>query len=242
MIHTILDIAVVAVAAILSITLHGAAHGYAALALGDDTARAAGRLSLNPLAHIDRFGTIILPGFLLISQLLTIGHVGFMFGWAKPVPVSAWKFRDPRRGMMVVAAAGPAMNFVLAWLGALALHAVPFLSGLPMFVAAEFLIAFIIYNMVLGIFNLIPIPPLDGGRIIVGLLPLPLARAWARLERAGLLIILLLLFLVPALARQAGYDFSPVQALLGAVLQPVLGLLLMLAGHPAMGRDLLGNV
>ena len=101
--------------AILAITLHEAAHGYAALALGDDTARQAGRLSLNPLRHVDRVGTILLPGFLLIFQLLTIHRVVFMFGWAKPVPVSAWKFRDPRRGMALVAVAGPAMNFFLAW-------------------------------------------------------------------------------------------------------------------------------
>ncbi len=106
--------------AILAITLHEAAHGYAALALGDDTARQAGRLSLNPLRHVDRVGTILLPGFLLIFQLLTIHRVLFMFGWAKPVPVSAWKFRDPRRGMAIVAVAGPAMNFFLAWVGAAA--------------------------------------------------------------------------------------------------------------------------
>ena len=106
-------------AAILAITLHEAAHGYAAWALGDDTAKLAGRLSLNPLRHIDRVGTIILPGILLIGQLITIGRVAFMFGWAKPVPVASWRFRDPRRGMMLVAAAGPAMNFFLAWLGAL---------------------------------------------------------------------------------------------------------------------------
>ena len=111
------------IAAILAITLHEAAHGYAALALGDDTARLAGRLSLNPLRHVDRVGTILLPGFLLVFQLLTIGRVLFMFGWAKPVPVSAWKFRDPRRGMAAVAVAGPAMNFFLAWIGALLLLA-----------------------------------------------------------------------------------------------------------------------
>ena len=112
----IIQLALAVIPAILAITLHEAAHGYAALALGDDTARQAGRLSLNPLRHVDRVGTILLPGFLLISQLLTIGHVAFMFGWAKPVPVAAWRFRNPRRGMALVAAAGPAMNFFLAWL------------------------------------------------------------------------------------------------------------------------------
>src|SRR5580658_10052199 len=103
---------------VFAITLHETAHGYAALALGDTTARDQGRLSLNPLKHIDRMGTIILPGILLITQLLTIHRVLFMFGWAKPVPVSAWKFGNPRRGMAVVALAGPAMNFFLAWLTA----------------------------------------------------------------------------------------------------------------------------
>ena len=116
-----IQLALAVIPAILAITLHEAAHGYAALALGDDTARRAGRLSLNPLRHVDRVGTILLPGFLLLFQLLTIHRVVFMFGWAKPVPVSAWKFRDPRRGMAVVAVAGPAMNFFLAWVGALLL-------------------------------------------------------------------------------------------------------------------------
>ena len=138
----------------------------------------AGRLSLNPLVHIDRVGTILLPGFLLVSQLLTIGHVGFMFGWAKPVPVAAWRFHDPRRGMMLVAAAGPAMNFVLAWLGGLAWHLLDRAPDGAQHFAADFLGAFIIYNLVLGLFNLLPIPPLDGGRIAVGLLPLPAARIW----------------------------------------------------------------
>ena len=103
----VVQLALAVIPAILAITLHEAAHGYAALALGDDTARRAGRLSLNPLRHVDRVGTILLPGFLLLFQLLTIHRVVFMFGWAKPVPVSAWKFRDPRRGMAVVAVAGP---------------------------------------------------------------------------------------------------------------------------------------
>ncbi len=142
--------------------------------------------------------------------------------------------------MMVVAAAGPAMNFLLAWIGAVLLYLVPFLGG-GAAAALRFLFYFMLVNIVLGVFNLIPLPPLDGGRIAVGLLPLPLARAWARLERAGLLIVLLLVFLVPALARQAGYHFDPVRALLGGVADPAFRLVLMLAGHPAAGALLLGN-
>ena len=118
--HFLVNLALAVVPVVLAITLHEAAHGYAALALGDTTARDAGRLSLNPIRHIDRVGTIILPGFLLISQLLVPPHkIFFMFGWAKPVPIGAWKFRNPRRGMALVASAGPLMNFFLAWLAAL---------------------------------------------------------------------------------------------------------------------------
>src|ERR1700728_2763427 len=162
----ILEIILGAGAAILAITLHEAAHGYAALALGDDTARLAGRLSLNPLRHVDRVGTILLPGFLLIFQLLTFHRVLFMFGWAKPVPVSAWKFRDPRRGMAVVACAGPAMNFLLAYIGALLmpLPSGPMTAGIDSLdlaevalaqhpIVAPFLFYFILTNLVLGLFN-----------------------------------------------------------------------------------------
>ncbi len=198
------------VPSVIAITLHEAAHGYAALAMGDDTARQAGRLSLNPLAHVDRVGTILLPGFLLISQLLTIGRVAFVFGWAKPVPVAAWRFRNPRQGMMVVAAAGPAMNFLLGWLGALGLYAVPFLGAQGQEFLATLLFHFMLANLALGLFNLLPIPPLDGGRIAVGLLPEAAARVWARLERAGLLIVILLVWLLPAASRQFGGTFNPV--------------------------------
>src|SRR3954467_9059861 len=106
-------------AAVIAITLHEAAHGYAALALGDDTAKRMGRLSLNPLRHVDQVGTILLPGFLLVMQLLTVGRVEFMFGWAKPVPVNVLGMRNPLRAIMIVAAAGPAMNFLLAWIAGL---------------------------------------------------------------------------------------------------------------------------
>jgi Zn-dependent protease len=209
----VLQVALAVIPAILAITLHEAAHGYAALALGDDTARLAGRLSLNPLRHVDRVGTIILPGFLLIFQLLTVGRVLFMFGWAKPVPVSAWKFKDPRRGMAVVAVAGPAMNFFLAWLGALLMPRPDAIVGggldyLDASIAEHpivglFLFYFILTNLVLGLFNLLPIPPLDGGRIVVGLLPLEMARAWARLERFGIVLVILVVFLLPRLSGHA---------------------------------------
>ena len=167
--NLIFQLALAVIPAILAITLHEAAHGYAALALGDDTAKKAGRIPLNPLVHIDRFGTIVLPGLLLITQLLTIGRVAFMFGWAKPVPVAAWKFRHPRQGMMVVAAAGPAMNFALAWIGAVLLpRPRVFYSGALGYLDAAmfndpvigkmFLFYFILSNLVLGLFNPIPYP------------------------------------------------------------------------------------
>ena len=245
MIDLILQLALAVIPVVLAITLHEAAHGYAALALGDDTARLAGRLSLNPLRHVDRVGTILLPGFLLIFQLLTFHRVLFMFGWAKPVPVSAGKFRNPRRGMAVVAAAGPAMNFFLAFLGALLmpLPSGPMPQGLdPLDVAlsahpivAPFLFYFMLSNLVLGLFNLLPIPPLDGGRIAVGLLPLSLARRWARLERAGILLVVLMVFLLPPLLREFGVDFDPFRDTLDAVIPWAFRLLFHITGHDVGG-------
>ena len=232
--HLVTEFLLAAIPAILAITLHEAAHGYAALALGDDTAREAGRLSLNPLRHIDRVGTIILPGFLLVSQLLTLGHVAFMFGWAKPVPVAAWRFKNPRRGMALVASAGPLMNFFLAWLGALALYLVPDTSGITggmPGMANEFVSLFILYNLVLGLFNLLPIPPLDGGRIAVGLLPESAARGWAKLERAGILIVLFVVFLLPLAAQNLGYRFDPAHDVLYRALDWSMRLVMRLAGH-----------
>ncbi len=231
----LLDLALAVIPIILAITLHEAAHGYAALALGDTTARDAGRLSLNPIKHIDRFGTIILPGFLLISQLLMPPHkIYFMFGWAKPVPVGAWRFKNPRRGMAIVATAGPLMNFFLAWLAALVMPMADDPSAIQAIVQ-QFLLYFMLSNLVLGLFNLLPIPPLDGGRIAVGLLPLNLANAWARLERAGILVVLLVVFILP---RLIGVD--PVGEALGTVLPWAFRTLFWLAGHNVDGFD--GNV
>lgn len=227
----ILAIALGVAAAVLAITLHEAAHGFAAWALGDDTAKNQGRLSLNPLRHVDRVGTIILPGVLLIGQLVALGHIGFMFGWAKPVPVSAWRFRHPRQGMALVAAAGPLMNFVLAWIGALGGWLLPYVSPQMIGPAADFIQDFILANIVLGLFNLLPVPPLDGGRILVGILPLPLAAAWARMERAGIAIVLLVIFLLPAAAREAGYHFDPIGEILNRLVPWAMRLVFNLAGQ-----------
>ena len=220
MIETVISIAIAVAAAILAITLHEAAHGYAAWALGDDTAKRAGRLSLNPLAHIDKFGTIILPGFLLISQLITLGRVAVMFGWAKPVPVSAWKFANPRRGMMIVAAAGPAMNFFLAWLAGLSVHAIEYMPDHSAQIAFEFIDNFILMNLVLALFNLLPIPP-----------PAAAAKRWAGLERYGIVIVLLLMFIVPEMSRDFGHRIDPVRDLLDDILPRARNLVLVLSGN-----------
>jgi len=229
----LLQIAIAAIPVIFAITLHEAAHGYAALALGDDTARRMGRLSLNPLRHVDRVGTLLLPGALMLGQLLTIGRVVFLFGWAKPVPVSAWRFADPRRGMALVAAAGPLMNFFLAWLAALLIHGEGLLPAAAGDVVDTMLQTFILANLVLGLFNLLPIPPLDGGRIVVGLLPERLALGWARLERAGIFIVLLLVFLLPRLLAEFGIRFDPVGRALNTGLPWAFDLVYRLAFHDA---------
>ncbi|RAI56020.1 site-2 protease family protein [Roseicella frigidaeris] len=223
------------IASVLAITLHEAAHGYAALGLGDDTAKRMGRLSLNPLRHVDQVGTILLPGFLLLVQLLTIGRVEFMFGWAKPVPVDVTHMRRPLQGMMLVAAAGPAMNFFLAWLAGLLVHPVEsggaFLSPDSLGILYRFLGLCILANLVLGLFNLLPIPPLDGGRILAGLLPRSLALPYMRLERWGILIVLFGVFLLPRLVD----GFDPVGWALRNVVAFAFNLVLLLSGNGSGG-------
>ncbi|MFP4126051.1 MAG: site-2 protease family protein [Alphaproteobacteria bacterium] len=200
---------------ILAITLHEAAHGWAADRLGDDTARRAGRVSLNPIRHVDPVGTLLLPGFLLMVAPI-------VFGWAKPVPVQPGRLHHPKRDMALVAAAGPALNFVLAVVCA-------WLLLLPATIGGDFglwlqhnLLNALLINLVLGVFNLFPVPPLDGGRIAVGLLPMGLARRWAQLERYGLLILLGLLFVVPLVTRQLGTEISPLATFVFGVLRPVV--------------------
>ena len=169
----------------LAIVPHEVAHGYVAWKLGDPTARRANRLTLNPMAHIDLFGSIILPGLLMLM------HSPVLFGWAKPVPFNPWYFRDPRRGIMLVGAAGPIVNFTMAILIALLLRVLGPGGGL----FAQFLIYLCLINIFLGVFNLIPIPPLDGSRVVTGLLPEEWVGPYLRLEKFGFVIIIGLLYL-----------------------------------------------
>lgn len=225
------EIAAIAIAAILAITLHEAAHGYAARALGDDTAYQLGRVSLNPARHVDPVGTLLVPGILVAGQLLTLGRVEAMFGWAKPVPVNIWRLRDPRWGMVLVAAAGPGINFALAFGFGLAAHAFAATEDSLPGGVGDWLLRLaalsMLYNVILACFNLLPVPPLDGGRILVGVLPAPAARALASTERFGLLIVLGGVFLLPHLIP--GLD--PMGWLLRNIAFPVLRVIFILSGH-----------
>jgi Zn-dependent protease len=193
---------------IFAITLHEAAHGYAARQLGDDTAQKLGRVTLNPLKHIDLFGTIVLPALLIASPL------PFIFGYAKPVPVAFQRLRRPRRDMVLVAAAGPAMNIALALVSALALRLSALFSGIVGQWFAATCVNSILLNLLLAVFNMLPLPPLDGGRVAVGVLPRRLAIPLARLERYGILILVGALFLLPYLSRTVGVEVNVFQWLI----------------------------
>ena len=187
-------IAIYAIPVIFAITLHEAAHGYVARHYGDFTAHAAGRISLNPVRHIDLIGTIVVPLTLFILSKLTMG-AGFLFGWAKPVPVNFTNLHQPKRDMLWVAAAGPAANLLMTVFWALVVKsglAIPESSfATPMILMG---IAGIQINVILMVLNLLPLPPLDGGRMAVSLLPHSIAQHFARIEPYGFIILLLLLF------------------------------------------------
>jgi Zn-dependent protease len=187
-------IAIYALPVIFAITLHEAAHGYIAKHFGDFTAFNEGRISLNPLRHIDLMGTILVPLTLFVLSKLTVG-AGFLFGWAKPVPVNFSNLRQPKRDMLWVAAAGPGANLLMAFFWALMIKLAMFMpeSGFAQPLALMG-IAGIEINVILMVLNLLPLPPLDGGRMAVSLLPHSLAYRFSRIEPYGFMILLVLLF------------------------------------------------
>jgi Zn-dependent protease len=204
-------IAIYALPVIFAITLHEAAHGYVARHFGDMTAYMEGRVSLNPLRHIDPFGTIALP--LILLGLTKLFGGGIIFGWAKPVPVNFANLRHPKRDMLWVAAAGPLSNFAMALIWAVLVKIGLSMQGnslsLPLALMGA---AGVFFNIIIMVLNLVPLPPLDGGRILVSLLPQRLARRVARIEPYGFMILILLL----------------VTGVLGTLLWPAIGVLMAL--------------
>lgn len=220
-----LNASIWALPVLLAITLHEAAHGWAAAKLGDPTARLMGRVTLNPFAHVDLVGTVIIPLALLLM------NAPFLFGYAKPVPVNFSRLRNPRRDMALVALAGPASNILLAVIGALAFHLIPVLPDMVTEWGAEMLQRLVLLNLILAVFNMLPVPPLDGGRILVAILPDWLAWKVARLERAGLFIVIGVLFLLPYLAAQLGYSLNVAGVLIWAPVDFLMSVIATLTGH-----------
>ncbi len=210
---------------VIAITFHEAAHGFVAHALGDNTAWERGRVSFNPLRHIDPFGTLMLPAMLLLA------HSPFLFGYAKPVPVNFRKLREPRLGMVLVALAGPVTNILLALAAALSFHLLGLVPENASQWVADNLKNMILINVVLAVFNMMPIPPLDGGRVAVGLLPRPLAVSLARLEPFGMLILIAILILLPLAGSQFGLNLDVISTVLRTVTGFMIRLILTLTGN-----------
>ncbi|TGN89445.1 site-2 protease family protein [Bradyrhizobium yuanmingense] len=219
------DLSVWVLPLVLAITFHEAAHAFVADRLGDNTAAQLGRVSFNPIRHIDPFGTVILPAMLLFA------HSPFLFGYAKPVPVNFRKLNNPRLDMVWVALAGPATNILLALATALAFHALPLVPASAAKWVADNLKNALIINAILAVFNMMPIPPLDGGRVAVGLLPRPLALPLARLEPFGMLILIGLLILLPLAGSQLGLNLDVISAILRTLTGYVIQAVLFLTGN-----------
>ena len=214
-----------AVPVITAITLHEAAHGWVADRFGDDTARRLGRVSFNPVRHVDPVGTFVLP-----AMLLLFGSP-FVFGWAKPVPVAFHRLREPKRDMVWVALAGPGINIAMAIAAGLLMQPLGQMTAGPVTLWVwENLRNAITANVVLACFNMLPIPPLDGGRVLTGILPGALAWQFAKIERYGLLVILGAAFILPLVASELGFEFNPLAWVLLPMVQLVQGLVLVLTG------------
>jgi Zn-dependent protease len=223
--HAIYLATIWVIPAVIAITFHEAAHGFVAYLLGDETAWRLGRVSFNPVRHIDPFGTILLPGLLLLTRS------PFLFGYAKPVPVNFRVLRHPRRDAVLVAAAGPGINIALAILAAAGFHVLDYVPSIAAQWVAENLKNALIINVVLAVFNLFPLPPLDGGRIAVGVLPAVLARPLSRLEPYGMLILIGLLILLPLLGEQLQIDLSIVSRVIAIATDTVIDAILRLTGN-----------
>jgi Zn-dependent protease len=223
--RTVYEASIFVIPVVIAITFHEAAHGFVAWQLGDDTAYRAGRVTFNPIRHIDLYGTILLPAILLLLR------VPFLFGYAKPVPVNFGRLREPRRDMVWVALAGPGINIALAFLAGLMGHLLPFLPAAAANWLAQNLQIAIAINLVLALFNMIPLPPLDGGRVAVGLLPRALAIPLARTERYGIMILIVVLVLVPLAGSHFGLDLNIFRWLLGPPIEFLYHWILILTGN-----------
>lgn len=210
---------------VIAITFHEAAHAFVAHRLGDNTAWQLGRVSFNPLKHIDPFGTLMLPAVLLLS------HSPFLFGYAKPVPVNFRNLNHPRIDMVWVAIAGPATNILLALLAALAFHGLGLVPDNAARWVADNLKNALVINVILAVFNMLPIPPLDGGRVAVGLLPDVLAIPLSRLERYGMPILVGILILLPMLGGQLGLNLDVISAIVRTATGHVIQAVLLVTGN-----------